>query len=75
MYLYVKYITMKRISGYITDELFSEITEITERENRKFTPMISLLLQLAVKEKNRKRNGKKVSISDNTSNARKSNAR
>lgn len=66
---------MKRISGYITDELFSEITEITERENRKFTPMISLLLQLAVKEKNRKRNGKKVSISDNTSNARKSNAR
>lgn len=66
---------MKRISGYITDELFSEITEITERENRKFTPMISLLLQLAVKEKNRKRNGKKVSISDNSTNPRKSNSR
>lgn len=46
---------MKRISGYITEELYAEIEEIAEKENRKVTPMISLLLQLAVKEKTRKR--------------------
>lgn len=50
---------MVRISGYISEELASSIEEIAERENRKFTPMISILLQLAVKEKNRKRNAKK----------------
>lgn len=66
---------MKRISGYISDELFLEIEEIAERENRKFTPMITLLLQLAVKEKNRKRNGKKVHISDHSTNISQSNAR
>lgn len=50
----------KRISGYISEELYNQIIEIAEKENRKFTPMIDLLLQLAVKEKIRKRNGKKI---------------
>jgi hypothetical protein len=53
---------MKRISGYISDELYNSIEEIAERENRKFTPMITLLLQLAVKEKNRKRHAKKDNL-------------
>lgn len=44
-----------RISGYITEELYKEIEEIAKRDNRKFTPMISILLQQAVKERNRKR--------------------
>ncbi len=34
---------MKRISGYISEELFSEIEEISKRENRKVTPMIAIL--------------------------------
>lgn len=46
---------MKRISGYISDELFASIDDIAKRENRKVTPMISILLQQAVKEKNRKK--------------------
>ena len=50
---------MKRISGYVTEELYLEIEEISKKENRKITPMISILLQLAVKQKNRKRNGRK----------------
>lgn len=54
---------MKRISGYIPDELFLEIEDIAKKENRKVTPMISLLLQLAVKEKTRKR---KVAKKDNS---------
>lgn len=65
---------MKRISGYISDELYSEIEEIAEREQRKVTPMISLLLQSAVKEKNRKRNAKKVHIGYNASNVHPNNS-
>lgn len=49
---------MKRISGYITDDLYKSIEEIAERENRKITPVISLLLHQAVKERLRKRNGR-----------------
>ena len=60
---------MKRISGYIPDDLYSEIEEIGKKENRKIAPMITLLLQLAVKEKTRKRNAKKVHISDHTTNS------
>ena len=65
---------MKRISGYISDELHSSIEEIAKRENRKFTPMIDLLLQLAVKEKNRKRDGKKVHTGRNASNVHQNNS-
>lgn len=52
---------MKRISGYISEELYLEIEEISKRENRKITPMISILLHMAVKEKNRKRKNDKKS--------------
>lgn len=57
---------MKRIWGYVPEELYNDIQEIADREFRKFNPMITLLLQLAVKEKNRKRNGKKVHTRRNT---------
>lgn len=65
---------MIRVSGYISEELNSDIKDIAKRENRKFTPMISLLLQLAVKEKNRKRFAKKDNSSYNTSDTRSGNA-
>lgn len=46
---------MKRISGYITEELFSDIEEEAKRESRRITPMISLLLRNAINERKRKR--------------------
>jgi hypothetical protein len=49
---------MRRISGYIQDELYEEIVDISKRENRKLAPTISILLQYAVREKNRKRQKK-----------------
>ncbi len=53
-----KYKDMVRVWGYIPEELHSEILEIAKREQRKETNVISLLLQSAVKERLRKRNGK-----------------
>lgn len=61
---------MKKLSGYIPDELYNEIAEIAGRESRKIAPMVTILLQQAVKERNRKRNAKKVRISDHTADAR-----
>jgi hypothetical protein len=63
---------MVRISGYISEDLKRDIQEIADRENRMFTRMISLLLQLAVKEKNRKR-AKKSTSKHNTINMVQSN--
>jgi len=65
---------MKRISGYIPDELYSDIEELCKRENRKIAPMITMLLQLAVKEKTRKRNAKKIHISDHATDEHQNNA-
>lgn len=62
----VKMSKVKRIWGYVPEELYNDIQEIADREFRKLNPMITLLLQLAVKEKNRKRNGKKVHTGRNT---------
>ena len=64
---------MKRIWGYVPEELYNDIQEIADREFRKFNPMITLLLQLAVKEKNRKRNGKKVHTERNATDIHKNN--
>ena len=56
---------------FTSDEsLIKEVDEIANREIRSRSEMIDLLLRLAVKEKNRKRNGKKVHISDNTTDTR-----
>ncbi len=65
---------MRRLSAYISDELHDEIQELSVREQRKMTPMISLLLQLAVKEKNRKRNAKKDNSKHSAGDMGKSNA-
>jgi hypothetical protein len=65
---------MKRISGYITDELYDEIVDISKRDKRKFTPTIDLLLQQAVKERNRKKNANKIHIQNKSADSRKSNA-
>lgn len=43
-----------------------EVQAIADRENRSLSEMINILLQQAVKERLRKRNGKKVRIPNNT---------
>jgi hypothetical protein len=51
-----------QVSATITPELYSDIKDFAEKENRSISLMVAMLLQLAIKEKTRKRNGKK----DNT---------
>lgn len=46
---------MVRVWGYIPSELHQDILEIAEREHRKETQVISLLLLQAVKERKRQR--------------------
>ena len=59
-----------QVCATISKELNDEVVELSQKENRTFSQMVSLLLQLAVKEKTRKRNGRKSSISNNTTNSR-----
>ncbi len=49
-------------------QLIDNVDEIANRESRTRSEMIDLLLRLAVKEKNRKRNGKKDNSQHNTGN-------
>jgi len=46
--------------------LITEVDELADKENRSRSGMIVLLLQAAVKERLRKRNGKKLHIQDNS---------
>lgn len=46
-------------------ELITEVDELADKENRSRSGMIVLLLQAAVKERLRKRNGKKLHLQDN----------
>lgn len=55
---------MKRISGYIDTDLYDAIEEIAKKDNRKFAPMVTILLQQAVKERNRKK--KKNDVNNET---------
>jgi hypothetical protein len=50
---------MKRFSAYIPLELFDQVNEIAERENRSFNQVLQLLLQQALKERERNRSKKK----------------
>lgn len=50
------------------ENLIPDILEIADREHRSKSEMIDILLHLAVKEKNRKRHGKKVHSQHNASN-------
>lgn len=47
-------------------ELGETISEIAKKDKRPMNTTIVLLLEYALKEKSRKRNGKKVHISNNT---------
>lgn len=59
---------MPQYSFTSTKELVEdEIQKIADREGRSRSDMINILLQLAVKEKTRKRNAKKVYIERNAS--------
>lgn len=46
---------MKRITAAITDELWLKITEISKKDRRSFSQTVEMLLEYAIKEKNRKR--------------------
>lgn len=46
---------MKAISAWIKDELHDEIYNMSRREFRKVSGMAAILLEQAVKERNRKR--------------------
>ena len=59
---------MKRISGYISEELHEAICQMAAKEKRSVVYMIDILLQSAVKEKTRKRNAKKDSTKHNSAN-------
>ena len=60
---------MKQYTFTSEEELINEVDEIAARENRTRSVTIKLLLQLAVKEKNRKRkNGKEVHVQHQSSN-------
>ena len=48
-----------------TESFISEVKIMADREMRSFSEMIDILLRQAVKEKIRKRNGKKLHIQDN----------
>ena len=46
---------MKRISAYISEELFLQIDQMAKAETRSVNSMITILLEKAIKEKLRKR--------------------
>lgn len=46
---------MKRISAYIEEELYSKVAEIADRDSRSFNQTLQMLLQQAVKERERQR--------------------
>ena len=54
-----------QLCATVQKSLANQVAEIAVRDNRTFSQTVSLLLQQAVKERNRKRNAKKVHISDN----------
>jgi hypothetical protein len=59
MYLASNYITMPRLTTSVSDETFKVLKEIALRDRRSISVTIELLLQLAIKEKTRKRNAAK----------------
>ena len=47
-----------QICTTVSADLFKEISELAEKENRKLAPMAAILLENAMKERKRKRSGK-----------------
>lgn len=51
----------------VSPETYKEIDEMAKKENRKFNDMAAILIEIAIKERKRKRkNAKEDSSSDNT---------
>jgi hypothetical protein len=63
---------MKRFSGYIPDILYQKVQELAERDDRSFNQTVEHLLELAIKERTRKRkkNDQEVHSSNNPANPR-----
>lgn len=59
---------LKRISAVIDESLYEEVIKIAEADNRSLNYTVILLLQKAIKEKNRKRNKNQIDITDFSSN-------
>lgn len=57
-----------------TENIIAQVDELANRDKRSRSVMIDILLQLAIKEKNRKRNAKKNNTEYDTTNLGKSNA-
>ncbi len=56
------------------EQLIRQVDELAEKDNRSRSEMISILLQVAVKEKTRKRIAKKVYPEHNASNVYQNNS-
>ena len=62
---------MKQYTFLSEEDFIEEIDDMAKKESRSRSVMINLLLHQAVKERNRKRkNGKDLQISDQSSNPR-----
>lgn len=59
-----KYKGMVRVWGYIPEELDKEIQEMCEKDRRKHSAVVSILIVRALNERKRKKNVKKVHIQD-----------
>lgn len=57
----------KRLSISIHEDVYSDILKISSKEERTINYIINSLLEKALKEKKRKRNGKKKVYSENNS--------
>jgi hypothetical protein len=54
---------MPRLTTAVSQDTFEKLKELSEKERRSLSLTIDLLLQWAIKEKTRKRNGSKESNS------------
>lgn len=62
---------MKQYTFLSEEDFIEEIDDMAKKESRSRSVMINLLLHQAVKERNRKRkNGKDLQVSDQSSNPR-----
>jgi hypothetical protein len=59
-----------QICATVPQSMINDISEIAVRDNRTFSQTVALLLQQAVKERNRKRKNVKNNIPDNSADPR-----
>lgn len=56
-----------QVSATIPEDLLASIQELADKDSRTISQMVAILLQYAVKEKNRKRRGNKENNTENYS--------